>query len=350
MAPVYGLAIINARILQQLKEAEQFARHEKEISDTLCQVMSELTSQFEQEEVFRRILLSLYRVIPYSDAAVFLLHENILSFQIGMTSKAQFDMHAYTPAVRSLEVDLELFSKFDHVLTDINNIPHLKQMLSKQQIGSWMGIPLMFGGKLFGFLSVVSPEASSFDKHQITLAQSFANAIENAHVLKEVRIQAATDPLTGIYNRRSFFELAQSEFKAAKLSNHPLAALMIDVDRFKGVNDTYGHDIGDLVLVRIAKLCARKIRDEDIFGRYGGEEFVLVLPDTTPIVAIKIAERLRRDIAEMRVRTVKGEIQVHVSVGIANLDEACDSLETLLKRSDTALYKAKQQGRNQVSY
>ena len=359
MTSIYGLAIINARILQRLKDAEQFARHEKDISDTLCQVMSELTAQFEQDEVLRRILLSLYRVIPYSEAAVFLLNNSQLHFKIGMTqpvvpvrhserAPVQAEMLSYEPKVRSLDVDNEIFAAHNPVLTHIDQIPQLSQMLCQQEIGSWMGIPLISSNKLFGLLSVVSPDATSFNSHQITLAQSFANAIENAHVLREVRNQASTDPLTGLYNRRSFFDLAQKEYSQAMYTKRPLAALMMDVDFFKRVNDTYGHDIGDLVLIKLAKLCARKIRNADILGRYGGEEFVLILPDTPPHTATKIAERLRRDIAEMRIRSKKGEIQVHVSVGIASLDIACPSLEELIKRSDTALYQAKQQGRNRV--
>jgi diguanylate cyclase (GGDEF)-like protein len=359
MTSIYGLAIINARILQRLKDAEQFARHEKEISDTLCQVMSELTAHFEQDEVLRRILLSLYRVIPYSEAAVFLLNNSQLNFKIGMSKPAipvhhlerapiQAEMLAYEPRVRSLDIDKELFAADNPILTHIDQIPQLSQMLCQQGIGSWMGIPLISSDKLFGLLSVVSPDAASFNSHQITLAQSFANAIENAHVLREVRGQASTDPLTGLYNRRSFFDLAQKDYAQAIYTKLPLAALMMDVDHFKRVNDTYGHDIGDLVLVKLAKLCARKIRDADILGRYGGEEFVLVLPETPLTTATKIAERLRRDIAEMRIRSKKGEIQVHVSIGIASLDIACSSLEELIKRSDTALYQAKQQGRNRV--
>lgn len=348
MAAVCGLAIANARMLQRLYEAEQLTLHEKEISETLCQVMSELTSQFEQDEVFRRILLSLYRVIPYAEAAIFILHEEHLFFKIGLTHKPGGELMPYQPALRGLAMDFPNTAAGARLLTQIDEHPNLRQMHTRQEIGSWMGIPLLARDQFYGLLSVISPEAHAYGKSEITLAHSFANAINSAHVLKEATILAATDALTGVYNRRSFFELAQKEFLESEYFNRPLSVLMVDVDRFKQVNDTYGHGIGDFVLVKLAELCIQKIRSADILGRYGGEEFGVILPGIDCSSAVQIAERLRSEVAEMRVVTERGEIQVTVSLGLACRDADCTSLEQLLKRSDLAMYQAKQGGRNQV--
>ena len=348
MASICGLAIMNARILQLLKEAEELMRHEKEISETFCQVMVELTSRVEQDEMHRRILESLSRVIPFTDAAIFILNDTELNFQIGLACDPNGGMVPYKPTVSSLQVDLAKIADPVRVLTNLAELPGLEKMLSQPQVRAWMGIPLRSGGRLLGFLSVVGPNASAYGKHEIILAQSFANAIEGARIFKEAVVQASTDPLTHLLNRRSFFERASHLFQEAALYSFPLAVLMIDVDKFKLVNDTYGHDIGDLVLVKIADLFVERIRAADVLGRYGGEEFVLILPLTAREDAEMIAERLRYEIGELQISTEKGGVQVKVSVGIACLDSTCPGLEQLMKRSDEAMYRAKQLGRNRV--
>ncbi|MFL6624488.1 MAG: diguanylate cyclase [Sulfurifustis sp.] len=158
---------------------------------------------------------------------------------------------------------------------------------------------------------------------------------------------ATTDPLTGIYNRRGLFELAEQQLKLARRSGQPFSILMFDLDHFKRVNDTYGHAEGDRVLCDVVAAGREVVRDSDLFGRIGGEEFLVALPDTDLDAAAEIAERIRGRIAE-RVRVGDSHEPITASVGIACLSEARTNMDKLESAADAALYRAKRNGRNRV--
>ena len=165
----------------------------------------------------------------------------------------------------------------------------------------------------------------------------------------ELERLARTDPLTGIYNRRYFFELAQKEFARAQRYDFPLSVMMFDIDHFKRINDTHGHFTGDQVLRAVAGIIRESMREVDIFARYGGEEFVMLLPETGIADARKSAERLRAMVENKVIDTDSGEIQITASIGLASLDGKVDLLERLLDFADVAMYGAKQKGRNRVN-
>ncbi|HAD80987.1 MAG: hypothetical protein A2509_02655 [Candidatus Edwardsbacteria bacterium RIFOXYD12_FULL_50_11] len=166
---------------------------------------------------------------------------------------------------------------------------------------------------------------------------------------KELERQAQTDHLTGISNRRHFFELAGRELSRGKRSSRPMAFLMLDIDKFKKVNDTHGHDIGDQVLKALCKTCLGMIRNIDIFARMGGEEFAIVLPETNKIQAQTIAERIREKLSETSVTLPGGDaVFFTVSIGISATASKEATVDGLLKSADVALYKAKRYGRNRV--
>ena len=161
---------------------------------------------------------------------------------------------------------------------------------------------------------------------------------------------ATVDELTKVFNRRRFLEIARSEFRRIERTNRNFSLLMIDADNFKVVNDTYGHDVGDLVLQTLAGICQENIRDLDVLGRIGGEEFALLLPETSRDQAGRLAERLRGLIAETPVPLAGNSIQITVSIGVAStLDNDAATLEKLFKNADKALYLAKENGRDQVA-
>jgi diguanylate cyclase (GGDEF)-like protein len=166
----------------------------------------------------------------------------------------------------------------------------------------------------------------------------------------ELRKQAITDPLTGLYNRRHFFTLAGASLQQARRYHNPLSILMIDLDHFKNVNDTYGHAAGDQVLQAFASHLLKTMRTADICGRYGGEEFVILMPETSCGSAALSANRLREWISEQPIIVDHHHIYLTVSVGVAELDMALDhQVDTLINRADEALYNAKRQGRNVVT-
>jgi diguanylate cyclase (GGDEF)-like protein len=157
------------------------------------------------------------------------------------------------------------------------------------------------------------------------------------------------DPLTNLYNRRHFLSAADLEFERANRYCNSLAVIMVDIDHFKLINDAHGHDVGDLVLLAVAENIRSTMRRYDIPCRYGGEEFVILLPETDLSDAVSIGKRLREIIESTVIDTCKGLITVTVSVGIAATSEGDqDKVNVWIKRADQALYKAKQSGRNQV--
>ncbi len=180
------------------------------------------------------------------------------------------------------------------------------------------------------------------------LAHQFALALRRIHLYKDIATMAITDGLTTLYTRRYFLERFDEEVKRAALRKIKLSFLMLDVDHFKMVNDQYGHLTGDAVLKEIGQIIRESIREIDIAGRYGGEEFCVVLPDTDLEGARLVAERIRRSAQDTLIRAYDASIRVTVSIGISCYPTDGKLLEELIDKADWALYRAKSQGRNAV--
>ncbi|MBK7455597.1 MAG: PAS domain S-box protein [Anaerolineales bacterium] len=158
---------------------------------------------------------------------------------------------------------------------------------------------------------------------------------------------ARIDPLTGINNRRCLLESAEHEFEVAARYQRPLTVLMFDVDHFKKVNDTFGHAVGDQMLQEVTRIAGRELRTADILGRYGGEEFIIILPMTRSEQAYALAERIREGVAAIALPTPKGDVCVTLSIGIVEISPA-ETVEDAFRRADQAMYDAKQKGRNRT--
>jgi len=171
---------------------------------------------------------------------------------------------------------------------------------------------------------------------------------EKKHMELELHRLATTDVLTQSSNRRHFFECANQAFDSACAQGAPLAFLLLDIDDFKLVNDTYGHQEGDTVLQRIAESGRSALRRGDLFGRIGGEEFAAVFPGCAPDMAMQIAERLQREIQRQNFQSGGTTFSITASQGLTNLGADDPSLETLYGRADAAMYQAKRQGKNQI--
>lgn len=165
---------------------------------------------------------------------------------------------------------------------------------------------------------------------------------------QKMRLLAQTDELTGILNRRRFMELATGEVERCSRYSTPFSLIMFDVDRFKVVNDTYGHAVGDIVLKSIIQHACKVARGLDILGRLGGEEFAIVLPNTELAGALIVAERLRKDVADMKIVTKDATIRTTISLGVAEVTDCAQNIDSILKLADLALYRAKERGRNRV--
>lgn len=160
--------------------------------------------------------------------------------------------------------------------------------------------------------------------------------------------QSSMDKLTELYNRSYLEPFLESEINAAKKDNQKVSVIMVDMDHFKEINDTYGHVVGDHVLTIFAQVVLKCIRKTDIIARYGGDEFIVVLPNTDTDTAKAVAERIREDVSQTYIPPVDGVVisSIHCSVGISTYPVLCDSKSSLIRTSDLALYMAKRSGRN----
>ena len=165
---------------------------------------------------------------------------------------------------------------------------------------------------------------------------------------QELRLMASTDPLTGLLNRRRFLEQAETEFLRSQRYQHELATVMLDIDHFKTINATHGHFAGDQVLIAMSRAAENLLRGTDILGRWGGEEFVILMPETPLTGAAILAERLREVLARLAVDTTAGTLHFTVSAGLAARGGADAGITDILQRADSALYAAKHHGRNRI--
>lgn len=200
--------------------------------------------------------------------------------------------------------------------------------------------------------AAVSQPAIDTQGRNVGFRASIRDISDRKALQQQLEVLASTDPLTGVVNRRRFFHTAEAELYRARRYDRPLVLALVDIDHFKRINDTYGHAVGDDTLKTLAHAFANRLRRSDLFARFGGEEFVLLLPETQLGDGLRLCERLRQ-----MVETIKLQIPDRaepfgftVSIGVADLQHEGDSLNQLLARADAALYKAKRDGRNQVAY
>jgi diguanylate cyclase (GGDEF)-like protein len=183
------------------------------------------------------------------------------------------------------------------------------------------------------------------DDGRMLIYSDVTDIVRNAEELERL---ATTDGMTGIYNRRHFLTLADREWDRARRYGRPISVLMIDIDYFKSINDDFGHQVGDEMIVHLANLARDCKRECDVLARIGGEEFALLLPETDLSQAQVVAERLRSEVAAKSLVVASRSIPATVSIGVATLVTAMSNISDLMKAADQALYDAKHAGRNQV--
>jgi diguanylate cyclase (GGDEF)-like protein len=223
-------------------------------------------------------------------------------------------------------------------------------------IGAVLYLPIKIRGNLVGILAVGpkrSGETYSLDDQRTlsTLASQSAVAIENARLYAAERQQAIRDPLTGLFNRRYMEETLERELSRAERKGTPLGIIMLDIDHFKQYNDTFGHEVGDAILCEIGHLLKEQIRREDVACRFGGEEFILILPETTRDLVFGRAEALREDIKNIQIKfrdKLLGTITT--SLGVSVFPEHGSTAVALLRAADMALYQSKREGRDRTSF
>jgi diguanylate cyclase (GGDEF)-like protein len=236
-----------------------------------------------------------------------------------------------------------------HPLTaeDVFNSPYVSpRIAAKYSSRSLLGLPLIADGKKLGAALIGFNQPHRFTSDEIVHGEQAAEHLALAIVKSQL---AVTDHLTNVYNRRGLYELGRREIDRTHRYGKPLSTIVLDIDHFKQINDLHGHTIGDQVLRAVADRFRKNIRTVDILGRYGGEEFAILLPESNLPAALQTAERLCRCIGDAPMQTEQGGIAVTISVGVASANASTTNLDILLNHADDAMYAAKQAGRNQVS-
>ncbi len=226
-------------------------------------------------------------------------------------------------------------------------------MVYSPDAGRILALPLVARGEKFGCLVILCDRNIRLAKDQVTTLNAAVNhlslALSNAIMFNKIKTRANRDGLTRVYNRRSFDERLVEEFKRHQRLNNELSLLMIDLDHFKAVNDTYGHMAGDMVLEQVARIFETTFRATDFIARYGGEEFVILLPHTNEEQARMLAERVRVNIEESTMTYQGVSFNITASIGVSSIRPGCLDKDTeVVRKADEALYKAKMNGRNRV--
>lgn len=334
---------------QAMEEAKQRA----DVSETLRKAAAAITETLETDKTITRILEQLKQVIAYDSASVHLRigEELVIVGGSGFRDPKAVIGLRFRAADKPQSIVMETGKPF--FIPDVKAYSHGFKDVASLHIRSWVGVPLIVQDRIIGLLAIDSLQPDYFKEKDVQLATEFASqvaiALENARIFEEAQNQAITDALTGVYNRRGLFQLGEFEFQRARRIGRPLSAMMMDIDHFKRVNDRHGHAIGDQILEQLVERCRRNSRPIDLIGRYGGEEFALLLPEAKLEEARLIGERLRLAIMSEPFETDAGDRRITVSAGVAEMSPSDTSLHALIARADAALYDAKGAGRNCIA-
>jgi diguanylate cyclase (GGDEF)-like protein/PAS domain S-box-containing protein len=345
------------RDITEHKRTESAERDQRRLAEALRDTAIALNSTLKSEEVFERILDNIGRVVPSDSATLMLMEEREVRFA-SHRGYAERGLANYVDrAHRKIAEFPTLQSMFETqqpcVIVDVQTDARWVAVPETFWVRSYVGVPVCVKGRVVGFLNLDSATPSFFTLAHAEQLKAFADqaaiAIENARLYEQAHQLSITDMLTGLYNRRHFFKLAEAELARGRRYGQQVAAIMMDLDHFKEVNDRYGHLVGDAVLQQVAHRLQGQLRIVDMLARYGGEEFVALLPETGLEQGAVVADRLRECVAESPITAGDAKIRVTLSLGIALCDQHTVDLDSLLKCADNALYAAKEAGRNRVS-
>jgi diguanylate cyclase (GGDEF)-like protein/PAS domain S-box-containing protein len=350
--------VITVRDVTSRKLIEIQEREQRLFAEALTEVTSLLNSSLNLDEVLDQILENVNLVVPHDAANIALVDKDgLLRFRKVKGYKKYGTRDAIMSIVTRVDEVPNLKCMAETGSPSINpdtwaDPEWLKDMPGAGWIRSYVGAPIISSATLLGFINVDAETPNFFKTDQMYRLQAFANqaavAIRNAQLYNEMELLAITDSLTGLYNRRYFFEFAGNEITKSKRYKKNLSMIMMDIDHFKKVNDRFGHQVGDRVLKNVADICLSILRNADIMCRFGGEEFLILLPETTKDEAENAAERMCRAVADSVIQTDRGEVKITLSIGVAELDMEHDSVDSMIFAADKALYLAKAAGRDCV--
>lgn len=326
---------------------------EKRELEIILEITKSVSSTLDIQEVMRIIVNKVAGYIHADRCSIILVDGQqkhgyvVASHDVPEINRLQIDLEKYPEIYRALE------SKEVVVINDINVDPLMggvRELLNQIHIKSLLVIPIAYQEEVIGtlFLKVrrktheFTPEEIRFCK---VVANTSANALKNAQLYEQIRLQAKTDGLTQLLNHRSFLEIYQEEVIRSKRANKPFSVMMIDVDNFKSINDSYGHQHGDRVLHELARCLKDNTRAIDIVARYGGDEFICLLPEASHDQGLLVANRLIKMIRE---RIKEKNMVMTVSMGLATYLYHTNDSTMLLQLADQAMYIANYRGGDQI--
>ena len=343
-----AIAIHNARLYLTTKEAAE----RRAILHRATQEI--VAASLDQEAIYTAIHSAAALLMPSEAFVISLLDES------SQTIEAVYlvDRAGRTPSI-TLPVGAGLSG---HVITTgkslyIDDVERFDEVDSirfgdSQDVRSILAVPMVLRGKVIGMISTQNYQARAYTSEDMYLLEMLAAhaaiAIDNTRLFREVQLLALTDPLTGVNNRRQLYDLGEREFARARRYGHPLAAIMVDIDKFKKANDTYGHTMGDQILISVTKRIQDNVRDIDVLGRYGGDEFVILLLETDLVSACQVAERLRAAISEIPYGEENHHVAISASLGVSVVSKKTHSLDILIDQADQGVYIAKESGGDRV--
>ena len=348
-----AIAINNARTF----EAE---REQRKLAQALQYTGRAIQSSLDLEVVLDQILTQIGLVIKYHSANLMLVENGYTRVvrQHGykeVTGEEPDELfHAPFKITRFSTLMMMTETKSPLIIPDTETDPQWVKTRSTETVRSWAGAPILDEDRVIGFLSLNNQDRHYYHPDHTETLAAFASqasiALKHARLHKEIQDMAIRDPLTNVFNRRGLDQYGLYEIERAKRFNSPLSAIFFDLDQFKEVNDTYGHDVGDSVLQQVVSCCQEVIRKIDIFSRIGGEEFLIILPETSLPVAIQVAERLRKTISSRDIQTNSTPIKVTISLGVAEMNKDISDLPALISAADKLMFQAKQSGRNTTAF
>jgi len=316
---------------------------ERQVQAELHRVSQRIASKIGLDELMVLILSSCVKSTKADGGIIILFNEVEKSWEIKSNWGIQDDIEEQLLAMVSEKLPVWLEKDEALPLAGIETdggVPELETALCA---------PLRWRGEVKGAIIVVNKTLKKFSAASQRLLSTFANqsavAIENTLLYKKSQHLSITDGLTGVFNHRYFQEQLETELSRAQRYDLNFSLMIVDLDNFKDINDTYGHLIGDEVLRKVSFFIKKTVRETDSVARYGGDEFVILLPETPKKGAMIVGERIRKGISEIK---VSGSVSVNVSLGLAGYPDDAVYSEDLVKKADKALYRAKEGGRNKI--
>jgi len=328
-----------------INEINKISTKQASISDTLNEIIEVLKKTIDFQ------ILS-FSIITDEDKILLQLYQRS---NIEEETLQLFEFNCLEDLSISLNKDISEYEIEVEIIEDKNIKKH--KTINNYNKDNLYSLQLKTDNEIIGLMHIYNENINKIPTEQKILLSKLSNHISsalNASILyNKIKELSVIDGLTQIYNRRYVMEIFKIEVEKSLRYNRALSIIMLDIDDFKKVNDTYGHLTGDIVLKKIAEICKKAIRNVDIPGRYGGEEFIIILPETEKDSSVKIAERIRKGVMETRFKSlINQDITITVSLGvscISELDIKENELE-LVKLADKRLYKAKSTGKNKVVY